>query len=178
MSEQTIIEPELNKKLRAFIQTMDYTYGDGTCIELARIEKDNLYEALNRYSKGMFQEYSIPQIYDALIISELMCDVGENDMVNETRRLVGLKQSIGRVHKELKNDEDFRSTLIRSFIKNANCPFHTRLEKISNNKWVLGLIQKVMCNEPEAIRKEQRRKAKEIRKDFKLHYGKNKRPSE
>ena len=171
-----MLETELSKKLRAFITSMDDHYGDGTCLELARLHKGHLYEYLNHYSKDGFKDYSIPDIYDVLIINELLCDDNENDMVRETKRLVGLKQSIERVHKELKHDEDFRTALVISFIKNAPRNYPARLEKA--DKRTISLIEKVLCREPQRQEQEQRRKEKGLRKDFKLHYGKNKRPSE
>ena len=43
--EESIQEPELSKKLRAFVLSMEDTYGEGTTLELARVHQDELYDS-------------------------------------------------------------------------------------------------------------------------------------
>ena len=139
--KESMQEPELSKKLRSFILSMDDTYGSGTTLELARVHRGELYDSLNRYSHDKFVEYSDEDILAELIMDELLCDPDENDYVKETRRLTCLKTSAERVFKEVRQDEQYRDALIRSFIKRAGMPFATKVEGVSEA--VVNMIQKI-----------------------------------
>ena len=139
--ETSIVEPELSKKLRAFILSMDDTYGDGTTIGLARTHSDGLYDALNRYSHDAFVQYSEEDILAELIMDELLCDPSENDYVDVTRRLASLKTSAERIFKEVRQDKHYKEALIHSFIKRAGIPFSKKTANIS--RAVVDMIQKV-----------------------------------
>ncbi len=150
-----MLESELSKKLRAFIISMDDTYGDGMTLELAETHRHELYTALNRYSHGMFEKYSEDDILAELIIDELLCDDQDNELVKETKRLTCLKTSAERVFKEVHKDQYYRDVLVKSFIKRATIPFDKKIENVKNPR-VFDMIQKISTYQ--LSKKEEKRK--------------------
>lgn len=154
-------ESELSKHLRAFIISMDDTYGDGTSLELAKKHTKELIEALNRYSHDRFVEYSKDDFITELIIDALLCNDDNNVFIRDTKRLVAIKQSAERVYKEIKGDKKYRDALISSYIKRATIPYHTKIEGVKPR--IMEMIQKIssyQLSKKEEEKKVRRKKAK------------------
>ena len=111
------MEEILSKKLKTFFSTIKDIYGDDMAFAMA-IEKDDIIESLNMYSNFRFNGYSTGDIYKELIKNEL---VSNNIMLPITKSFIE-DGKVNEIFTFIDANENYKATLIRSYINNAHKP--------------------------------------------------------
>ena len=109
------MESMLSKKLKNFFTVAKETYGDDMAFAMA-IDKDDILESLNLYSSYRFNGYSTEDIYKELIKNEL---ISNNVMLPITKSFID-NDEINEIFTFIDSNENYKATLIRSFINNAH----------------------------------------------------------
>ena len=134
-------DTELSKRLKEYFVKIEEIYGEDVAYATAA-RSDSISESLNYYSDGMFADYDEEDICLELLISELLCNKGENLMVNEARKLS--RKAPENYMQDFESYPGFKPILLRSFIKNSSKSYASRLKQLEeDNTKVLDAIQAV-----------------------------------
>lgn len=135
-------ETELSSILKKYFNEIEKVYGEDMAYATAASSYD-ISESINHFSNGLLSEYDEEDICLELLISELLCNKGENLMVASARRVAN--RAPETYMESFENYPSFKPILLRSFIKNSSVSYNTRFEKLAeeDKSRVLDLIQKI-----------------------------------